>query len=136
MLYPWPKTIKSSKACLRSSKRKKLRPLKRATLTPNRFITCTPNWWVKAFVLFAFFFVLDGCVDETSLTGFKKEPRMEVKFKEFIIPAVTVQADSINSLNLGTNANNDRLLCGKLESPGDPNFGKVTASIFTKFLPN
>jgi hypothetical protein len=110
--------------------------LKRATPTPNRFITCTPNWWVKAFVLFAFFFILDGCVDETSLTGFKKEPRMEVKFKEFIIPAVTVQADSINSHNLGAGSSTDRLLCGNMENPGDPYFGKIRASIFTKFLPN
>jgi hypothetical protein len=61
---------------------------------------------------------------------------MEVKFKEFIIPAVTVQADSINSNNLGASSNNDRLLCGKMENPGDPRFGKINASIFTKFLPN
>ena len=109
--------------------------MKRATPTLNRFITYTPNWWVNGLVLFAFFFLLDGCVDETSLAGFKKDPRMEVKFKEFSIPAVTVQADSIKSQNLRSSQVADRWLCGVTDNTVDPNFGAVKASIFTQIRP-
>lgn len=108
--------------------------MKRATPTPNRFITFTPSWWVNGFVLFIFIFLLDGCVDETSLVGFKKEPRMEVKFKEFSIPATTVQTDSVSSQNIRSSIA-DRWLCGIIDNPIDPNFGKIQATIFTKLKP-
>ena len=59
---------------------------------------------------------------------------MEVKFKEFSIPVSTVQADSINSQNVRSSIA-DRWLCGVVDNPIDPNFGKIEATIFTKLKP-
>jgi hypothetical protein len=108
--------------------------LKRATPTPNRFTTFTPNWWVKGFVLFLALVFLGSCLDETSLIGVKKEPRFDLKFKEFSIPVYTVQADSLRSQNSIT-SNGDRLLGGQVVSPEDPRFGSITSKIFTKVRP-
>lgn len=60
---------------------------------------------------------------------------MHIKFLEFDIPAVTVQADSLNSENVRSANVADRWLCGSVDNTLDPNFGKVSASIFTKLRP-
>ncbi len=108
--------------------------MKRATLTPNRFITFTPSWWAKGFVLFIGLIFWGSCLDETSYFGFRKDPRFQLKYKEFSIPAYTVQADSVRSQNTFVSTGSDRLLCGKVNSPIDPNFGSITSTLFTQFL--
>jgi hypothetical protein len=60
---------------------------------------------------------------------------MEVRFKEFSIPSVTVQADSINSQNVRSTSVGDRWLCGIIDNPIDPNFGKISSSILTQIRP-
>jgi hypothetical protein len=98
------------------------------TRTPNRSITSIPNWWVKGFVLFFVLIFLGSCLDENSLIGVKKPVSpFGVYYKEFDIPATTVQTDSVRA---SVSSLSDRLLCGVAT---DLNFGKVTASLFAQF---
>ena len=118
--------------------------MKRAIPTPNRFTTYIPTWWGKILFFFVSLIVLGSCLDESALIGIKKDhSRFGVIFKEFSIPATTVQLnpDSLRTQNTyydqsaptgGRIISPDRLLLG---SAVDPIFGTVSSSIFTRFVP-
>ncbi len=111
--------------------------MEKATPILNRFTTSTPIWWAKGFVLFISLVFLGGCVDDSASIGIRKAPRFKVIYKEFDLPASTVQAlpDSIRTENQffdNSSSDRDRLLLGKAT---DPNFGNVTATVLTQFSP-
>lgn len=100
--------------------------MKKATPTPNRSTTFTRSWQVRT-ILFLFVTFLLSCEDNSGLIGTPKEKRFKVLFKEFNIPASTVQVDSIlSSQSIG------RVLCGRAT---DPNFGEITATSYLQFAP-
>jgi Domain of unknown function (DUF4270) len=109
--------------------------LKKVTRTRNLSITSIPSWWAKGFVLFSSLIFLGSCVDDASLIGVKKEARFVVRFKEFDIPATTVQGDSVRTQNQFVNetgGDTERLLVGHAT---DPNFGTSAATLFARFVP-
>lgn len=110
--------------------------MERATPTLNRFITYTPGWLAKGFVLFVVLIFFGSCIDETSFIGVRREARFNVEYREFDLPATTIQIDSTRTQNfVWVEGDVDRLMVGQVSSAIDPNFGNTTAKFFAQYIP-
>lgn len=107
----------------------------------NPFSICIRNWQVNTStaVFLLVLTLLSSCTEEPTNLGFDKDvSRIGMFYKEFNLPATTVQADSLRSDNVRIfidepiDVNLDRLMAGNVS---DPYFGNIDAELYMQFMP-
>lgn len=94
------------------------------------------NLWAKrigqlTLLAVALFFL--SCEDETSILGFKNpNEKFDIRYVDIPVTSSTMLIDSVRSSNYYVSNDLNRWLVGQYE---DPEFGTITASAYTQFLP-